>query len=260
MGNFWDHFVFRVCIGLGEDHHEGFRRSVPVLEQAYDSSLLSIEELNHLSVLLLLLVCPSESPLGQAAFEEHQRRNLGPEQEWGLLREAIPPTLSHFLLHAHFGEGRQRALVHNQIYSLYVPHLTRFLARTALVDYPVAHLRAMDLIRGALAALDPMNLAENSFLSQLYSRILSLNWPIVNQFRTEVPEWYARLEEPEQALITHSLTLGPGERYAFCLSFDACLNAPQIAQTFQQPGEDWQTEGVVELLTDVWEQLLFLLA
>jgi hypothetical protein len=71
MGNFWDAFVFRVCVGLGEGFFAGFRTAADILRTAHQLRLLDVARLDDLSVLLIVLTCSSSGPLHEEAVQAH---------------------------------------------------------------------------------------------------------------------------------------------------------------------------------------------
>ena len=257
MGDFWDTFVFRVCMGLNEGFFPGFRRATVVLHFAYGKAFFNVPQLTDLSILLIVLTCPTNSQLHQEAAREYLRRKLPRHQEWAVLREALAPRMTDLYLLGYFGDPRQRAVVARVVHTLYLPPLARFLARLALEDDTVARVFGTPFLNPTLTALTYDEIVRDEFLCQLYLRVLSSPWPNADQLPIHPPAWWGNTEVAERTFLECCLArLSPGERCALYLSFHAQLSAEQIACVFQPVITGLEQRHVVDWLSHAWEEVL----
>src|SRR5438128_1941196 len=127
MDPFWDRFVYRVSLGLGEGcFRPGFPIAAEVLRTAFESRMELIPQLNDLSRLLILLTCPSDYAAHEAADQAYR----GAGREWwrdGLaLRDVLPPRLAELYLVNCLGEPRQSSLARGALRALLQPALNQF--------------------------------------------------------------------------------------------------------------------------------------
>src|SRR5207249_2122923 len=112
--------------------------SARLLERACELDLFPIEELDDLSLILVLLTCPTSSPVYQAALARYRPPASGNLRTWAALREALPPRLRDLLLLGYYGEAHQRVFINQLVELLYTPALVFFTTRWRLVETPVA--------------------------------------------------------------------------------------------------------------------------
>ncbi|HEY7310986.1 MAG TPA: hypothetical protein VH643_16600 [Gemmataceae bacterium] len=258
MGNFWDQFVFRVCVGLGEEHFpEGFASAASLIGQAHRLGRLPMDRLNDLSLLLIVLVCPDAAAAHQQAFAEADRRGLlKSRQTWAVLREALPPRLTDLLLIGHADEGgRRKGLVSGVIHVLYLPALVRFGARLALCSTEDAEKWMIPFVHRALRSLDRRQINHDEFLCHLYHQVLIHRCPIADGWPAEPLPWRSNLDPVEEMFLNRCLQLDAESRCTLYLSFYARLNAEQIRCIFRDTS-NLRTQDVVDLLRDIWEDLL----
>jgi hypothetical protein len=261
MGNFWDAFVFRIWAGLGEHNHSGFATAAELLVLAHRLRLLMPAELNDLSILLILLTCPGDSALHHEANNEYQARSLTREEEAAALREALPPHLTELYLLGYWGEPRQNALVRRTVFALYLPALTRFMARLALTDYAVAEDFAGWDLHFAHKTLDYEDIHSDQLVTGVYAKTWGSDWPCADSWPAKPPAWAKTLSEAERAFLSCCLNLGRGTRYVLYLSFYGRLNARQIAGILASDSGDLlehqpKAEDVVDWLYDSWSEVL----
>jgi hypothetical protein len=261
MGNFWDDFVFRVCIGLGEQFFPGFRTACNLLRTAHQLNLLDVGRLNDLSLLLIILTCPTDWALHEEAAQEFLHRGLTAGQEWAILRQALAPRLTDLFLLGFFGEPRQAALVQRIAYTLYQPALVRFMARLALIDTMTAHAFAAPYGGRTFRALSYAEILDEEFLCQLYGQVVNSGWPNAAVWPQPFPDWEASINQDERDFLNCCLDhLSSGNRCVLYLSFYALLNAEQIACIFRTLTPAPRTDDVVDGLDDSWRKVLDCLA
>jgi hypothetical protein len=260
MGKFWDAFVFRVCVGLGEGFFAGFRTAADVLRAAHRLRLLDVAGLDDLSVLLIVLTCPSGSPLHEEAVREYLRRGRTAEEDWAVLREALPPRLTDLYLLGFFGELRQTALVQRVSATLYLPALARFMARLAMEDTATARAFAAPYLNPTVRNLTYEEILDDEFLCQLYSQVVHSPWPNAVAWPPAPPAWLASIGPDEKDFIECCLALPPGDRCILYLSFYARLNAGQVACVFRDLNPAPRADDVVVWLHDSWRTVLDCLA
>jgi hypothetical protein len=266
MKSCWhDVVIFRICIGLGEGHFPAYARARGLLARV-ESELLSVmDDLNNLSILLLVLTFPAGSALHEAAAAEYLRRELPPHAVWATLREALPPYLTDFEALGQTRGPRQQALLHLVHETLYVPALTTYLARVAMVDSVIACLRAAPWPRRILAqtqiaphADSPLSM-DDGFLVALYRDVMTTSWPIADRWpeADHPPSWVATIDPEEVCFLDRCLERLPPERRALLyLSLYAQLNVRQITAVLRANIPDLLPEEVVRWLCDAWEAVL----
>lgn len=271
---FWDDFVFRVVQGFGEGHSAGYPYALSVLERAHQRGLFTCEQLNALSLTLLLLACPVGSPLHAAAFAAQGGLPRDPVLMWHDLRETLPVYLVDLHRLARFREPRQLALLQGIFRMLYLPALVRFMSRAAQVsEVVVAPLAEILLLRIFQQAepLDPTATRrmrfDDHFLVRLYRVLfrapfpnapnLAGSWPLhAGGWCEPPPDWRPVEGEPERRFLDSCLqNLEVSKLALIYLSFYAFLNIRQITLAVRVD-RDWTAADTTAALREAWLDVL----
>jgi hypothetical protein len=275
--NFWNSFIFRVVVGLGEGEQDGWLNGGDLLRLAAERGLLEVgPSLNDLSVLLLWLTCPIDSPLQEAAvrqWDERVRHLSGDRvgarlHEWTVLREALPPHLADVYLHYCLAKQRQRWLVEGMVYTLYYPALVTFLERLLLSDTGWVESFATPFFSArpnVLERLDRDEALSEEFLQCLYRQVRDAleraggrrGWPAAARWPASPPAWVAAISEDEKLFLDRCLDReDPGDRVLLYLSFYAGLNVGQVTTVCRDQYPSLQPREVLDRLRDLWEEIL----
>ena len=268
---FWDAFVFRVLRGLGEGHFVGYPHAVAVLERARERGLLVIDQqLDPLTITLLLLACPVGAPLHDAALAVQGDRPRDPLDVWDDLRHALPPYLVDLHRLARARQPRQQAMMQGVFRSLLVPALTEYLMVSAQVEQAVAAPLADTLFLRTFADVEPHSPTatrpmrfDDRLLVRLYRSLRRSPfpnapgpWPLLSEWRDPPPTWRPAENERERRFLDSCLDhLEPGPLELIYLSFYARLNVRQITFVVR-PNREWTVPDATLALRDAWFAVL----
>ncbi len=259
---FWDLVIRRLHSTFGEAHPHGPGAAFRILALAYQQQRFNPVTLRDLSILLLVLTCPSNSALRARADQEFLRRGLhllpARTRMGEALRSANPsPPREWFGLMLR-GTPHQRALAADLVLRHFGPRLAVFLGRLLLTDAAAQRAPAVQGVVQALGRFARIPPGTVDLACYLYRRVLGklpAAAPPAARLAPPLPAWLAALADDERRFLTGSLALAPADRTAVLLSLYAGLSARQIACVLSV-SKSWTEDQVIGHLAPCWENIL----
>jgi hypothetical protein len=266
--NFWDRFVLCLYYGLSETLPVGRDVAASLFGEAFLRGRLMPAQLNDLSLLLLLGVCPAGSPIQpdaeQAAFGRglHQQ----PGHAWALLSASRPTRLQELLELGRLPAPSFRVLVasvlaHPNLAEVY-NNLCEGLGRLLLVDPVSQQQAAQAYLFRAIRRYVAMPLGTMEFTCLLYldvlARIRPPGTPLPSALPAGVPPgWFAALASDEQGVIQRCLAhLTEAEWVFLAVQLYGRLTVEQIACVLRQSDATITADQVARELERAWLKVL----
>ncbi len=147
---FWNRFIRRMYGTLAEDGGQGHGAVCQLYNRAFDNGLFSINELDQLSLTLIVLACPLDNPLRKSAYRTLVAPGRPPDQplrlywpSFELLRQELVVDFESWIRTALSTEdGRRRRIVFELLCLSFGPRLVRFLEVRCLRDFDLGDVSA----------------------------------------------------------------------------------------------------------------------